>query len=197
MQETPVWFLGQKIPWRRGGQPTPVFLGFLGGSDGKAFACNVGDLGSIPGLGRSPWGGHGNPLQFSCLENPHGQRSLAIYSPWDCKEADTTERPSTAHGNGKGGWDQLRKRWLEMEGLRNWKGHILRQRVSVNVEITRSYHRNRGKKETVNQVLKSSVMWFWDHKVTSRSSWWCNPMSSASEELDLLKDTSGDKEQKL
>ena len=42
------------IPWRRGGQPTPVFLGFLGGSDGKAFACNVGDLGSIPGLGRSP-----------------------------------------------------------------------------------------------------------------------------------------------
>ena len=155
MQETPVWFLGRKIPWRRGGQPTPVFLGFLGGSDGKAFACNVGDLGSIPGLGRSPGGGYGNPLQFSCLENPHGQRSLAIYSPWDCKEADTTERLSTAHGYGKGGWDQLRKRWLEMEGLRNWKGHILRQRVSVNFEITRSYHSNRGKKETVNQVLKS------------------------------------------
>ena len=46
------------------------FQGFPGGSDGKAFACNVGDLGSIPGLGRSP--GEGNPLQHSCLENPMG-----------------------------------------------------------------------------------------------------------------------------
>jgi len=46
-------------------------LGFPGGSDGKESACNVGDLGSILGLGRSPGGGHGNPLQYSCLENPH------------------------------------------------------------------------------------------------------------------------------
>ena len=44
--------------------------------------ADVGDLGSIPGLGRSPGGGHGNPLQYSCLENPHGQRSLLNYSPW-------------------------------------------------------------------------------------------------------------------
>ena len=43
---------------------------FPGGSDGKASACNVGDLGSIPGLGRSPGEGNGNPLQYSCLENP-------------------------------------------------------------------------------------------------------------------------------
>ena len=50
-------------------------LGFPGGSDGKESAYNVGDLGSIPGLGRSPGGGHGNLLQYSCLENPHGQRS--------------------------------------------------------------------------------------------------------------------------
>ena len=54
--------------------------GFLGGSDGKESACNAGDLGSIPGLGRSPRGGHGNPLQYSCLENPHGQKSLAGYT---------------------------------------------------------------------------------------------------------------------
>ena len=40
------------------------------GSDGKEFACSTGDLGSIPGLGRSPGGGHGNPLQYSCLESP-------------------------------------------------------------------------------------------------------------------------------
>ena len=60
------------------------------GSDGKESACNVGDLGSVPGLGRSPRGGH-------CLENPHGQRSLAGYSPWGHKESEMTEKLSTAH----------------------------------------------------------------------------------------------------
>ena len=48
-------------------------MGFSGGSDGKESNCNEGDLGSIPGWGRSPGGGHGNPLQYSCLENLHGQ----------------------------------------------------------------------------------------------------------------------------
>ena len=43
----------------------------------------------------SPGGGHVNPLQCSCLENPHGQRSLEGYSPWDRKESDVTERLST------------------------------------------------------------------------------------------------------
>ena len=61
--------------------------GFPGGSDGKESACTAGDLGSIPGLGRSPGGGHGNPLQYSWLENPHGQRSLADYSLWGHKES--------------------------------------------------------------------------------------------------------------
>ena len=45
---------------------------FPGGSDGKESACNEGDLGLIPGLGRSPGEGKGNPLQYSCLENPMG-----------------------------------------------------------------------------------------------------------------------------
>ena len=45
-------------------------MGFPGDSDGKESACNVGDPGSIPGLGRSPGEGNGNPLQYSCLENP-------------------------------------------------------------------------------------------------------------------------------
>ena len=48
-------------------------------------------MGLIPGLGGSPAGGHGNPLQYSCLENPHGQRSLVGYSLQDCKESDMTE----------------------------------------------------------------------------------------------------------
>ena len=68
-----------------------LFMGFSGGSDIKESACNAGDLGSILGLGRSPGRGHGTPLQYSCLENLHGQRSLASYSPWDHKESDTTE----------------------------------------------------------------------------------------------------------
>ena len=107
MQETPVQFLGQE-------DPTPVFLGFLGGTDNKESAYNVGDLGSIPGFGRSPGGGHDNPLQYSCFENPHGQRSLENprgqrslenprgqrslvgYSPWGHKESDKTERLSIA-----------------------------------------------------------------------------------------------------
>ena len=62
----------------------------------KRSACNVGNLGSIPGLGRSPGGEHGNLLQYSCLENPRGQRSLAGYSPWGHKESDTTEQLSTS-----------------------------------------------------------------------------------------------------
>ena len=45
-------------------------LGSPGGSDGKESACNAGDVGSIPGSGRSPGGGNGNPLQYSCLRNP-------------------------------------------------------------------------------------------------------------------------------
>ena len=76
MQEIPLWFLVRNIPQRRDRSPTPVFLGFPGGLDGKKSSQNVRDLGSIPGLGRSP-GEYGNPLQHSCLENPQGKRSLA------------------------------------------------------------------------------------------------------------------------
>ena len=62
-----------------------------GDSDSKESACNAGDLGLIPGLGRSLGRGHGNPLQYSCLENPHEPRSLMGYSPQGCKESDMTE----------------------------------------------------------------------------------------------------------
>ena len=64
----------------------------VSGSDGEESACNAGDQGSIPGSGRSPGGGNGYPLQYSCLGKSHGQRSLAGYSPWGCKELDTTEQ---------------------------------------------------------------------------------------------------------
>ena len=87
-------FLVRKFPWRRKWQPTPVFLGFPCGSAGKKSTCNAGDLGSIPGSGRSSGGGHGNPRQYSWLENAHGQRSLAGYSPRGRKRVGHTERPN-------------------------------------------------------------------------------------------------------
>ena len=62
-------------------------LGFPGGSDGKDSACNVGDPGSIPGSERSPAEGHGNPFQYSCLENPMDRRAsratvLKVVKSW-------------------------------------------------------------------------------------------------------------------
>ena len=56
------------MPWRKDRLPTPVFLGFPGGSAGKESTCNVEDLGLIPGLGRSPGEGKGFPLQYSGRE---------------------------------------------------------------------------------------------------------------------------------
>ena len=66
-------------------------MGFPGGLGGKEYTCNVEDLGSIFGLGRYLGSGHGNPPQYSCLENPHGQRSLVGYSPWGHQESDVAE----------------------------------------------------------------------------------------------------------
>ena len=59
----------EKTCWRRDRLPNPAFLGFPCGSAGKESACNLGDLSSIPGLGRSPGEGNGYPLQYSSLEN--------------------------------------------------------------------------------------------------------------------------------
>ena len=69
--------------------------GFPGGSDGKESACSVGDLVSIPGLGRAPGEGNGYPLlpgKSLLPRKSHGQRSLAGYSPWGHKELDKTEQ---------------------------------------------------------------------------------------------------------
>jgi len=67
-----------------------IIRGFPGGSDGKEFACNAGDLGLIPGLGRPPGEGNGYLLQYSCLENPMDESGGL--QPWVCKESDTTEQ---------------------------------------------------------------------------------------------------------
>ena len=78
-QETPVRFLG-KIRWRRDRRPTPVVLGFSGGSAGKESTCNAGDLDLIPELGRSPGEEKRIPTPVFWPGELHG-----LYSPWDCK----------------------------------------------------------------------------------------------------------------
>ena len=77
---------------------THTALGFPGGLDGKESTCNVEDLGSIPGLGRFPGEGHGDPLWYSCLEYTQGHNSLVGYSSGGQKKLDMTEWLSTAHG---------------------------------------------------------------------------------------------------
>ena len=82
-----------KILWRRDRLPTSVFLDFSGGSDGgKESACNVGDLDSIPGFGRSPGEGKQLPTQVILPGEFHRQWNLASYSPWSYEDLDTTER---------------------------------------------------------------------------------------------------------
>ena len=65
-------------------------VGFPGGSDSKESACRMGDLGSIPELDRSPWKKRWLPTPVFLPGEFHGQSSLASYSPWDCKELDTS-----------------------------------------------------------------------------------------------------------
>ena len=71
-----------------------IIWGFPVGSDGRESACNAGDLGSIPGSGRYPGEGNGNPLQYACLENPKDRRPWLAYCPWGHKESDMTELPT-------------------------------------------------------------------------------------------------------
>ena len=73
--------------------------GFPDGSDGKESACNMGNLGWIPGSGRSPEGGNGNPFQYSCLENPTDRGAWWATVHGVAKESDTTERLTTTTEN--------------------------------------------------------------------------------------------------
>ena len=97
--------LAWKIPWTQSTESQRVghnqvaslslfkraLRGFPGGSDGKVSVYNAGDLGLIPGLGRSPGEGNGKPTLVLLPGRSHGQRSLVGYSPWGRKELDTTE----------------------------------------------------------------------------------------------------------
>ena len=96
MQEILVLVLGWEVPLEKGQASHSSILGLPWWLRWQRICLQCGRPRLIPELGRSPGRGRGNPLQYSCLENPHGQRSLSGYSPWGCKELDTTERLSTA-----------------------------------------------------------------------------------------------------
>ena len=84
----------------------------------------IQEPGFNPGLGRSPGEGNGNPLQFSCLENPHGQRSLVGYSPWGRKESDTTGQltlPLTS--------EHSHSQNLPLSGLQLWLHNIITEKA--------------------------------------------------------------------
>ena len=82
MQEAEFDSWVRKIHWRRDRLPTPVFLGFPGGSASKESACNAEDVGLIPGLGRSPGEGKGYPLQYSGLENSMDYIAHGVAKSW-------------------------------------------------------------------------------------------------------------------
>ena len=73
-------------------------MGFPGGSDSEESACDVGDVGSILGLGRFPEDGNDYPLQYYCLKNPMDRGAWgATLHQWGCKESDTTELLKEQH----------------------------------------------------------------------------------------------------
>ena len=86
MGEENLMVISSDLCCRRDRLPTPVFLGFPGGSAGKEYACNAGDLGLIPGLGRSPGEGNGLPTPVFWPGEIHG-----LYSPRGHKESGMTE----------------------------------------------------------------------------------------------------------
>ena len=117
-------------------------MGLSDGSDGKESACNAGHLGLIPGLERSPGGGHGNPLQYNFLENLQGQSSLAGYSPWGRKELDTTE------------W--LTTRWIVEKDHRKTSTSVsLTTLKSLTVWITTNCGKEMGIQDRLSYLLRN------------------------------------------
>ena len=100
IQETWVQFLGWEDPLEEGMATHSDILAWRIHMDREVWQATVHWV-TNSWMGRSPGGGHGNPLQYFCLENSHGQRSLAGYSPWGHKELDMTKQLSTAQYSSK------------------------------------------------------------------------------------------------
>ena len=154
MQETLVWLLGQEGPLEKGWLPTPVFLGFPGGSAGKESACNAGDLGLIPGLGRSPREGSSYPLQYSGLENSMDCIIHGVAKSWT--------RLSDFHFHFSFGQKQF---WWN-NGVKAWSRFKRNQRKVIGDSKYRQFflgtllQRERKRKEAVaNKELNEVFLW--------------------------------------
>ena len=87
------WYVGWVLP-------TTIWTQWHCGSEDKESACNAGDLGSIPGSGRSPGGGHGNPLQYSCLGNPMAEKPSGLQSLGSCRIRHDSATNTYTHTHG-------------------------------------------------------------------------------------------------
>ena len=124
----------------------------------SANAGDVKDESSIPESGRSPGGGHGNPFQYSCLENPHGQRSLAGYSPWGHKESDTTELAEHTHKHITG--HSLRP--LQNISAVDFKENNTEEpicRAGIKTQTSRMHLWTKRGKERVGQIERVALMY--------------------------------------
>ena len=129
-----------KICWRRDRLPTPVLLGFPCGSAGKESTHNVGDLGSIPGLGRSPEEGKGYPLRYSGLENSmdcivHG---LTKSQTW-LRDFQSLPSPSYRNGGGLKGKASTLPRRVQL--IRRWEG-VTTKHSATRKQVTSSWERD-------------------------------------------------------
>ena len=109
-------FCGRQVfPWTWGGEVSGWFkyitfdcaLRLPCGSEGKASACNAGDLALIPGLGRSPGEGNGSPLQYSCLGNPMDREVWQATVHWVTKKSDTTQQLNNKNNHPRRQWSCL------------------------------------------------------------------------------------------
>ena len=136
-------------------------MGSSSSSDGKEPNCNSGDLGSIPGWGRSSGEGNGYSLQYSCLESPMDSRAWwATYSPWGHKESDTTEWLTL---------EDIRLKYQDSEYLRSWgMAHVFFLFVSFQGTVgsltegrrRRGQQRRRGLGDINNSMGRSlSKLW--------------------------------------
>ena len=108
-----------------------LLLGFPGSSESKESACNAGDLGLIPGSGRSPGEGNSNPFQHSCLENP-------MERPWGCNESDMTEglTVSISKSNGKSLYGFNQRRLTILKHLPGYSGEKVINRLNMLLQNT-------------------------------------------------------------
>ena len=138
-----------------------TLMGFPGGSGGKEFSCNAGDLGLVPGLGRSPGEGNGYPLQYSCLENST-DRGAWRASWWGHKQSDTTEQQTHSYCNiilHERNWKSNKRMKVK---IKNWKQFIKKtERQAPKTDKTSCCRLKKGNSFRLSEAKSKLVLKFW------------------------------------